>query len=517
MSVELEKKIFETYQELKAVNTTLATDTDIIVPDSAPDAGAVVMAEVVPIISDKKIHSNRITLSGRMESRLLYMSEPKEGAPQLKAISTSAPFVHQLEADGADDATFASVKCDIVNVSAEIVNSRKINLKSVAEFESTIVKPAQFCGVVSPRESGLPCRCGKISYCTLSGFAENELEISGEVALSPAGGADAEILKTDVRASGREVKLLKGRPLVKGVITVTVLYADGDGEINTVSGEIPFTQIISIDNVSEESVCEVEYDLAEVGHKLLTDDDGDVTSVEISGIVRATAFVYDRHTESIAEDIYSPRDDLEIVSSRAEASNIAFDSVESHDFSESISLTACPEARKLCGVNVKPYVEGVTVKDGKAEVSGTADVYISYISESELQPVYTHKAELEFKKEISIGDLSENAVISVLCEAENVVCSLPASNSAEIRFSLLFETKATEKTEVVFVSEVIKKDTAVKNEEKTGDVVVCFAKKGESLWDIAKHYRAPVEGVTLLDGTAPDDVLEKDAQLLVLR
>ncbi len=517
MSVELEKKVFETYHSLKASNTSLTSDADIIVPDFKPDVDKVLSAEILPMISEKKVQKDYITLSGNLDYRILYLSAEKDAQPQLKAINTRIPFTHQLESKGVDDSSFSSVKCDVVHVTAEAVNSRKINIKSVVDFETNIIKPSQFQAVVSSGESRLPCKNDTLSYSVLSSFTENEFEITGEIGVNPSGGTIDEILKVDVKTTGKEIKTVNGKPVVKGIISVGVLYTDNAGDVGTFSGEIPFTQVLSIDNVNPDAISEVEYTISDMSYSPLADDDGDVTMIELQAVVNAAAFVYDSYTDSVTTDLYSPDIALDVKTDNSYVSAITFDSVEQMDYSQSISLAAEPDAIKLCGVNVKPYVESVKPNGSKTEISGTADVYISYISDSNSSPVYTYKGEFPFSANVNTGVVSENSAISVLCEADNLVCSLPSTNSAELRYSLLFETKVTEKKQISYVCEAVENESAVADKADMPSVVIYFGKKGESLWDIAKHYSTTEARISSIDGSLLGEALEADTKLMIIR
>lgn len=517
MSVELEKKVFETYHSLKASNTSLTSDADIIVPDFKPDVDKVLSAEILPMISDKKVQKDYITLSGNLDYRILYLSDEKDAQPQLKAINTRIPFTHQLESKGIDDSSFSSVKCDVVHVSAEAVNSRKINIKSVVDFETNIIKPTQFQAVVSSGESELPCKNNPLNYSTLTSFTENEFEITGEIGVNPSGGTIDEILKVDVTTVGKDIKTVNGKPVVKGVISVSVLYADNSGDVGTFTGEIPFTQVLSIDNVNPDAISEVEYTLSDMSYSPLADDDGDVTMIELQAVINAAAFIYNSYTDSVTIDLYSPDMPLNIKTDNSYVSNITFDSVEQLDFSESISLSSSPDAVKLYGVNVKPYVENIKTNGNKAEISGTADVYISYISDSPSSPVYTYKGEFPFFSSINTGAISDNTSISVLCEADNVVCSIVSSNSAELHYSLLFETKVTEKTQVCYVCDADEDESGATVKADMPSVVIYFGKKGENLWDIAKHYSTTENRIAAIDGSPLNEFLESDTKLMIIR
>lgn len=515
MSVELEKKIIETYRTLKASNTQLTPDADIIVPDSKPDVGEVVLADVLPMINEKRVQKDYITVSGNIDYRILYLSDEKDSSPRLKSINTRVPFTHQLEASGVDDSAFAGVKCDVVHVAFDAVNSRKINIKSVIDFECNIIKPTEFEAVVSAMEESVPCKNTPVRYSSLCAFAENEFELSG--IFSAPSGIIGEILKVDTSVAGSEVSVSGGKLIAKGVSAVSVLYEDDNGSINSLEGEMPFTQVLSIDSVTEDMISEVEYSLSDMEYSLCADDDGDMTSIEIRTVLNAEASVFDRRDEYVTEDLYSPEFELAVYSEKTIVSNISCDSFDDTSVKESISLSRPGETVKIYNTTVKPYVDNVKTSGSSAEISGTADVYITCITSVDSDPVYTQKAEIPFSRSVSIGKVLPNSQVSVLCRAENSVCTMTNPANAEVKFNLTFETKVTDLSEISYVTDA-EENTDVKIDKSASpSIVIYFASKGEKLWDITKRYRTTAEKLSRANGVEFGEVLDKDMHIMIPR
>jgi len=517
MSVELEKKIIETYRTLKASSTQLTPDADIIVPDSKPDVGSVIAADVLPMICEKRVQKDYITVSGNLDYRILYLSDEKDAPSQIKGIKTRVPFTHQLEVSGVDDNAFAGIRCDVVHVSSEAVNSRKINIKSVIDFETNIIKPTEFEAVVSAVQADVPCKNRAVSYSSVAGFTENEFELSGALSSNPGLPLIDEILKVDTKICGREVKAMNGKLVAKGVVSVNVLYADENGKAGCFDGEIPFTEVLSIDNVAENMISDVEYSLTDIEYTVASDDDGDMSVLELRAMVNACAYVYERCNDSVTSDLYSPDFELSVKTDKSSLSDIVYDGIEQSAVKESISLAQWPETVKIYDASVKPYIESIKTAGDKAELCGAADVYLTCITSLEDAPVYTLKEEIPFTCNINVGNISESSQISVVCEADNIACSLPTPASADLRFVLNFETKVTDVREISYVSGAEECEDSTNNREPMPSIIIYFASKGESAWDIAKRYRTTAEQLCAVNGAELGEYLAEDMQIMIPR
>ena len=514
MPVNLEKKIIETCIFPEAANTRITPDANVIVPDSKPDAAKVVSAAVRPLIAEKRVQKDYITLSGNLDYEILYLTEEKDIAPRLMSISTRMPFSHQIEVTGGGDDICAGVKANVVSVSAEAVNSRKLNIKSVVDFETNLVDSSRFEAVVSSAESSIPCRSISVPCSSVAAFCENEFELGGVLATT-GGSIIEEILCTDIKIDNREVRCLNGKLAAKGVARVSALYMDSDGVPRTVEGDIPFTEVLSIDGVDDSMIYEVDYSFVDTEFTAASDDDGDTTAIDIKVTVSACGYVYSRVNEEVATDLYSPEFELDVTDSVADVCHITYNGSEQCSIRESITLAPYPDATSIYNTTVNPCITDIKTSPSGAEVVGVADVCITCISDSEAMPVYTCRREVPFNCNLSTGSSDPDGRINVLCEAENIVCSLSAPSSAELRFNLYFETKVTETKEISYVADVKIPEGGETDKGDMPSIVIYFASKGERLWDIAKKYRTTAERLATANGIEFGEVLDRDMQIMI--
>lgn len=518
MSVELEKKIIKTHRTLTASGTQATMDNDIIVPDTQPDVKTVLQAEILPMICEKHIQRDYIILSGNVDYSIVYLSDEKDAPSKIKSISTRVPFTHQIEASGAQEAAFAGVKADVVSVDFSAVNSRKINVKSVVDFESNIIRPDDFQAVSSAVcEGDLPCKTQEIVSFALKDYAENEFEISDVMSIPSGSEMIDDILKVDVRVAGKEIKSINGKLVAKGTLEARALYTDTAGQLQSMEGSIPFTEVLSIDDVYENDLCESEYSLTDLQYSAAADSDGDASLIEVRARVNAATCVYEQATENVTEDLYSPDFDVAVARDKAKVSRMVCASSDKSIIKESIDLPAgAPSIAKIYNVIVKPYVENAEISGGKAHISGVADTYLVYTSAAADAPVCSHKKEIPFEYSIS-ADCGSDAQISVLCDAEDISFSASAATSAEVRFALCFDTKVIVEEEVAYIKDVEADQNNAVDKGAMPAIVIYFAAKGESMWDISKRYHTTTEAICAANGCEFPDVLTEPKKIMIPR
>lgn len=518
MSWEIEKKIIKTYGDVEVSSGQATFDNDIIVPDYQPDVKKVLMAQAIPLLSENHIQKDYITLSGNLDCSIVYLSDEKNEPSKVKSIRARLPFTHQLEVKNADAIDFSGVKAEVLSIDFSAVNSRKVNIKTEIDFDSNVVCTNEFqavSSVVSDIET--PCKTQDIPSFSLSGYAENEFEVANCFPVQSGSEMVEEILKADIKVSGREIKTINTKLVAKGIVEVSALYVDTAGEIRSLGGEIPFTEVLSVDNVGDRDLCEVEYSLTDFTYNAVSDGDGDMSLIEFSACVNASTCVYTEMSDNISLDLYSPYKDLSLSRSNASLKRMILNSNEQTSVKEVIELSAdAPPVSKIYNVTAKPYVSSAKLENGKAKVSGTTDVYIQYISELDDAPVHSIKKEIPFTYSVPADD-AKDPDISVVCDADNISFSLMTANAVEVKFTLDFDTKILDNYDISYISEVEIPDEDSQNLDSMPGIVIYFASKGESMWDIAKRYHTTSGAICQANGCELPEILKENKRIMIPR
>lgn len=515
MSVELEKTIIKTCRTLSAMGTQITLDNDIIVPDSQPDVKTVLQAEILPMICEKHVQKDYIILTGNVDYSIVYLSDEKDSPSRVKAISTRMPFSHQIEVSDVNTADFVSVKPDVINVEFSAVNSRKINVKSVVDFEVNAVRCDGFEAVCSAHcDSDLPSKCESAEWFALSGCGETEFEVADTISIPSGSELIDELLGVDVKICGREIKLINGKPVVKGDVNVCALYIDTAGRMQTAAGNIPFTEILGIDDVEDERLCEVEYCLTDLRYSIMADSDGDAALIDVCAKINACACAYFTGRDDITADLYSPDFKVDIERGNAGLTRLIFADREQNIFKDTVEVSpTCPAISKVHNVVVKPYVENAEIAGGRVRISGVADTYIVYTTSSSDTPVYTYKKEIPFTHSAS-AEGKEDCNINVICEANDIIYNAISSNGVQVQFTLDFNVRVTEERNLSYISNVESDGTVSEDSAPTG-IVIYFADAGESMWDISKKYHTTAEAIRTANGVDFPEVLDSPKRIMI--
>ena len=95
---------------------------------------------------------------------------------------------------------------------------------------------------------------------------QKDLIIAENIEVPSAKPEIDEILKMDIHAVKGDCKLMNNKIMLKGVLHIATLYSSViDGyTLEHMEHEIPFTEVLDIDGLGEECMCNVQYDVKDI-------------------------------------------------------------------------------------------------------------------------------------------------------------------------------------------------------------------------------------------------------------
>ena len=108
----------------------------------------------------------------------------------------------------------------------------------------------------------------------------------------------------------KETKISYNKILIKADVAVKIMYITEDNRINCVKCKIPVIGFVDIQNVSENNMCDVKYDLKNL---IIKPNNVEEHSIYIEAEVEMECKVYESKEVNLIEDLYSPSVELEYV------------------------------------------------------------------------------------------------------------------------------------------------------------------------------------------------------------
>jgi len=490
-------------------STIVYTEGDVIVPDVKPDILKILQVDAVSLISSKEIADGFIKVSGVIKYYVLYIPE-KEGEC-IKSITTEMPFSHTIDKKNISENDFSDISSDVERVEFTLLNSRKLNLKTAIVLSYTVWENKDMFLASGIDYEKAEVICEKINVRNLNVMEEHTFTVRDRLEIPSGRASISEILKMDINIADREIKAITGKAVIKGNVSVCVLYVDTNGDINSIDGEIPFTEIAEIFDLEEDASCDVGYRLGDFTYECGMDDDGEPRTVDFDISVAALISSWEETEAEIMKDCFCPGCKTEMIYDTVNMENIFVSGTNQFTIKEIISQDKkMPQISTVYNVVTRPIVSKVTPSKGRILVEGKLEVYVLYITDSREIPVYSFKKEipLSFSVENERAEEALTCTADIICE--HITFNMNMASEVELRCILSVNTKLSRKEDIEVIS-----GCTLSEGEKECAIVIYYAQPGDTLWQIAKRYSVPVSDIVKFNNLQDRNVIEEGERLII--
>lgn len=510
MSFELETEKIQIHKSIKTAKLKTVVNSDVIVPDSKPDILNVLQVNAVSVISDKHIQKDNVLLSGHVNYVILYSGG--DDNVEINSIEYRAPFSQTFSIPGVEDNIANYFISNVSHVESHIENSRKINLKSVISYECDVFETkncSPITNILSDAE--VPMKKQSINMLNVVACSENSIHISNEFSAPESVAEIDELLKTDLKISGQDFKVMNNKIIVKGHLHADSLYTSS-GDIYHLENDIPFTEVIDVDGLNSDLSAEVRYYLGDSTVSL--ESDLEAVYIKLDATVNVLIKCFEEKATDVVCDTYFPGYLCELSKESTEIQSILCEETKTVSLTETMDISSKdPEIVKVYNLIAKPGIENTFIEDGKLTIRGYLDVKLLYLSENKNLPVYSADGQIPFTFLAETSKLPENSIIDTDLTLEHVSYLFKTNRQVEIRATVKARIRVFSQETYDLICD-IKTDESSSGEKRPG-IVIYFADKNEALWDIAKKYNTTLSSIQKINEIGNIEFLDSDKKLII--
>ncbi|MCX7712012.1 MAG: DUF3794 domain-containing protein [Clostridia bacterium] len=519
MSLELVRETIKVNRVISKDSTQTIVENDIIVPDTKPDISRILLFDGEVVVNNTQITRDKALIDGSLNYKILYLSDDEE--QRIKSINSSTNFSQSIDIGEADPGFRCIAKCDIEHIDYGIVNSRKVNVKTIvkadykiaSEGEQDIVNDLRGIDDVQTLKSGTSLNC-------YVGSGEGTYTVSESMEV-PAGKPPVkELLRSDIKVTGKDYKITDNKVVAKGELNVSMLYI-GDDETRSIQfmeHEIPFTQLIDLNGVSEDSVCRVDFKVMDSKLEAGEDSDGELRTVHGDIVLGVMVEGYEKRNVELVEDAYSTGMAINLekevfVMEEAVAENrsqvVLKDTVAINEES--------PEIAEVFNVLCKPSLSEYRVLEDKLVLEGSVFNNVLYLTNREEEPVYCHQQEIPFKQNIDIKGIKPEMACEVALDIDHCNYSMVSSSEVEVRLVIGVDLRFVNQVKVPLIVKAVEQPLDEYRIASQPSLVIYFAQPGDNLWKVAKRYYTTIEDIKRVNNLAEKEHLAVGQQLIIPR
>ena len=503
--------VVETVKESLSVNKLIATkaevilvEGDMIVPDSKPDILNTICTSGVVCIYKKEVLEGKVRIDGNINTYIMYI--PDDENDKVRGITTTLDFSENIQIANVNEEMNCRVITRLKSIEAKVINGRKIGIKAAIEVEVKVYSNETIAIVNSiPNSDGIQTLQENLLVNSLVGMGENKIFAKDTISINSEDNL-AEILKTNLCICNKDVKISYNKILAKADAQIKIMYLTEDNRIESVLANIPIVGFIDIPDVTEENICDLEYEIRNI---VLKPNQTEEHSIYVEIEVGVMAKVYEEKEISLIQDLYSPSENLEFNQRNITTMTDKRSNKDTLQIREKVTLEGIGD-RNIIDVEVIPRIEKEHKKDNRIIYEGELELNF-ILSNNDLQ-VEIRSAKIPF--DYSVDNLENGEEIFTNMEIEVLNKDFIVQDGGIITCNIDLEiTLNSYKTSKLNVIDEIQ--TNGEREKEDYSIMMYIVKKGDSLWKIAKDYGSTVEDIIRTNGIENENLIMPGQKIFI--
>ncbi len=477
MAIELEKNTISINQIIanKIENTVI--EGDCIVPDVKPDIMEIIGASGIVNIYKKEVSEGKVRIDGCINVYIMYIGDSGNGK-SVRSINHTLDFSQIISVENATSDMNENGKVILQNIECKVINERKINLKANVNFEVKIFTNSNVEFVNNANLNDIQKLENKITINSVMGIGGTKTSTKETINIDNTDNL-AEILKVNAQISNEDVKISYNKILTKADIKLKILYSTDDGRINTAKATFPIMGFIDMQNVSENNICEPEF---EIKNMIIKPNGSMEHSIYIEIETGINVTVYENKEINVIQDLYSPSTNLKFVqkdiktmqSKNIVASTLSFNQKTLIDIGDA----------KVYDADVQVRIENVKPQNDAILIGGNMQFVFTY-GGNEPSEILTKSVSIPFEHKMECKGINPNSNIQMNYDIISEDYNIMPGGEIAIKLDVNFIANTANLIDINLIDNIEEDENGSKNNY---NMVIYFTRASDNLWKIAKEF-----------------------------
>lgn len=503
--------MIETQKEKLSINKMIAekkeiifAEGDMIVPDSKPDILNTICTSGVVSIYKKEAQEEKVRLDGAINTYIMYM--PDGTNDTIRGLNTSIDFSENINIPNCKEGMKIISDVKVKSIEAKVLNGRKVGIKATLEINLKVYLNEEV-GIINEiqNENNIQILKEDLRVNSLVGQGETKIYAKDNIPIDNMDNL-AEILKTQICLVDKDIKISYNKVLVKSELEAKIMYLTEDNRINTVTYKIPVVGFIDIPNITEENICDVNYEIKNIIIKLNSQEEHSIY-VEIE--LEVVCNVYEEKQINLIQDMYSLTHNLNFERKQILTMTDKQNITDMKQIREKINLKDI-EGLNLIDVDVSPTI--INENKINSKILYEAELNLKFIFTNSTMQINVKEAKIPF--EYTVDNLQNGELLNTESniEIKNKDFIIQDGGDINCNMDIQANTNMYRNANINMIDSI---EEDGEREEQDYSIVIYVVKKGDTLWKIAKEFGSTIDGIARVNGIENRDQILPGQKLYI--
>jgi len=516
LAVEYIRDVLKVDQVVGQEMSQVLIEGDVIVPESKPDIGKILDVSGAVVLNSKELIQDRVMVEGGVRYNIIYTGEGDDEL--IDNMEDETGFTHYIEIPGAKPGMMSVLKCEVEHIEYEIVNSRKLNIKTVLNMDGKVSSVLQLEAVQGFRDlPDVQVLKDRIKVVSSREQGSSQSIVREDLELEDGLPSIQKILKKDAHIKIKDKQVADNRVIIQGDINIRLLYSceDQNEPIQNISYDMPFTHTIDIMGAYQGMDCSENVWVQELFVEPREDINGELRILSIEAVISGEAQVFETDEQEILVDAYCPGMVMEPKNKKVKLTQVVDEKQDQTVIKEVITFPdTVPRAEQVLHTEVRPVITDQYISDERVIIEGVLVSNIIYRSADVSAELASLKEDIPFRHSMDVQGITEDMDCSSQLMVEHVSCSLIAPDQVELRAVVAAQVSVFSSSEQEVMLGV---DVKEAEDLKDSGIYIYFVQPGDSLWSVAKKYNTTTDNILKFNNIEEPYVLHTGDKLLIYK
>ena len=505
--IETSKQNINISRKVVERKEVIFVEGDMIIPDAKPDMLNPISLSGIPTIYRKEAMEGKVRIDGNINTYIMYQSDGEES--ETRGINTNLDFSEILEIQQSVEGANITLDTNVNSIECKVINERKISLKAALEIKIQINNSEEL-EIISDvkEENNLQILKEGVHVNSLIGTGSTKIHGKETIQIDTTDNL-AEILKANVTLMDKDTKISYNKVLTKTDAEVRILYLTEENDIKLVVGKVPIVGFVDIQEVTENCICDVNYELQNL---IIKPNNVEEHSVYVELETEISCQAYEEKQINIVKDVYSPYQNINV--NTKQISTIATKKVirEKNQIREKLTIENL-ENKRILDVEATPIIqnENRVKTDLKYECEMELKISLLDTGTSKVE-IKQEKIPFEFATNIleEGNDISTNVELEIGAQDYIIQTSNEVNCNIDVTFSIGIENNNS----LQVINDI--QENGERGEQKYS-VIIYIVKKGDTLWKIAKRFGSTIDDIVKINNIEDENVIMPGQKIFIPR
>lgn len=487
---------------------------DIAIPEFKSTIKKILSCDENVSVRDISFDNNKVTILGQLNYNIIYYSPNYT----IDCITHSAKFSHEMSLANIPDNSIFDASVSLEGSEYELLGDHRILLKHIASITLNHHQRIQFDVLSDVQDyDDIQLLKNTVTIPNYLGHVCEKLFFKEDVELDSKNPSIYQILQCTPSVQKISYKIVDDKILVSAILMCNVLYLTDNLNlpITSFAFEKNLSQIVSIPDLTDESILTCSIDISDFTLTAIENSDGEQNILGIEAIFDVHVNASSPKAISVVDDAYAFSSDVHLTKETISLNDILQCIDENFYLKNTLPLNSDSSNITVHNVNTRVLFSEYKVLNDELIIEGVVNVSTFLFDDSKQEKFSVLEQEYPFKHALDYKCSPDLELCTYTLSIDRIDYNLNIENNLEFRLNLHVVANILCNKTFTLTTDILTTPIDPASCKNRPNLIVYFANANDTLWSIAKKYSTTVDAIRNNNGIT-SDTLTPHQQILIL-